>query len=71
MFKVIRYFVCVEAGPTVGAGPFADPDPALALGQALARRGEVARVFSVTGEPVFDLWDEPRLLARYAAGNDA
>lgn len=71
MFKVIRYFVSVDSGPTDQAGPFADSGPALALGQALARRGGTARVFSVTGEPVFDLWDEPQLVARYVAGNDA
>ncbi len=65
MFKVIRYFVLDGRGGR--DGPYRERDEAETRADAVARRGLSAKVFSVTGEPVFDLWEEPRLVAAYPA----
>jgi hypothetical protein len=40
-------------------------DEALAVGQIAARRAVGVAVYEVTGEPVFNLWREPKMLAVY------
>ncbi len=42
---------------------FKTPDEATAMGAELSRRVPGVIVFSVSGEPDFDCWDEPAVLA--------
>ena len=68
MFKVTRYFVRGDAGAGGQEGPFREQGHAVGLAMAMARKGARAMVFSVTGEPVSDLWEEPRLVRSYGPG---
>jgi hypothetical protein len=69
MFKVTRYFV--ENGQGQARGPFRERVEAGAVAASSARRGLAARVYAVTGEPMFDLWNEPELVEAYGAGSSA
>lgn len=44
---------------------FADPATAQAVGQELGERMPGVLVYSITGEPEADYWDEPEEIARY------
>jgi hypothetical protein len=70
VFSVVRYCVqpfSVRAGNVVREEPlqFREREGALSEAQALARRFDVAAVYEVTGWPVQDLWDRPKLIARF------
>jgi hypothetical protein len=66
MFRITHYFIDDEGGGR--RGPFRDRSEAGALAAAAALRGRTARVWAVTGEPMFDLWEEPRLVEAHSAG---
>lgn len=44
---------------------FGDRETALRVGRAMARRRSGVLVFSVAGEPVSDIWQGPRTIARF------
>lgn len=61
MFKVTRYFVRQHMpGGSVQEAPFRSARDAANYARSLARRGIRADAFSVRGEPMFDLWEDPR-----------
>lgn len=66
MFKVTRFYVQRQSSGATVADPetFTDQASALRRGAQIGRR-TVARVYAVTGEPFFNLWDRPRLIAEY------
>lgn len=68
MFKVIRY--CVQwtrKGLVECSEPYRDEERALSDGAARARTGCPVTVYQVRGEPMFDLWEEPRVIANFPA----
>ena len=69
MFKVTRYCVQVfeRARPPDAARQFRDKGAAMLAGRLAARRALGVAIYEVEGEPVQDLWREPKLIARYGA----
>lgn len=69
MFTVVRYCVQVfERRNAPGESrQFRDKARALVAGEAASRRAEGVAVYEVTGEPVQNLWREPRLIASFGA----
>ena len=69
MFKVTRYCVQVfeRERPPDAARQFRDKSEAISVGRAAARRAEAVAVYEVTGEPVQDLWREPKMIAAYGS----
>lgn len=69
MFKVTRYCVQVfeRERPPDAARQFRDRNEALEVGRLAARRAAGVAVYEVTGEPVQDLWREPRMIAAFGS----
>ena len=67
MFKVTRYCVQVfeRERPPDAARQFRDRGAALFAGRLAARRALGVAVYEVEGEPVQDLWGEPKMIAQY------
>lgn len=66
MFTVTRYYVQRRPSGATVADPemFRDRGAAERRGAFIGRRAP-AIVYSVTGEPVSDLWDRPQLIAAF------
>lgn len=49
---------------------YQDRDEALAVGELLAAHVPAVIVFRVTGEPDFDAWEEPQVIARHGRAGE-
>lgn len=69
MFTVVRYCVQVFDRPDVPGETrqYRNRGEALTVGQLAAKRATGVAVYEVVGEPVQDLWREPRLLAQHGS----
>jgi hypothetical protein len=67
MFSVTRYCVQVfdRHNGTAEARQFRDKREALTTGRLAFRRARAVAVYEVVGEPVQNLWREPRLIAAF------
>jgi hypothetical protein len=62
VFKVVRFCVKPEKGEPL---QFYTEGEALSVARRMRRRAGAVTVYRVEGWPVQDLWDRPRLVARF------
>lgn len=69
MFTVTRYSVQVfpRRNAPGEVEQFRDRELALGVGELASRRAAGVAVYEVVGEPFWDLWREPKLIAAYGA----
>jgi hypothetical protein len=67
MFKVTRYVVRQSGARGAEVSEFYSRGEAVSAARAARKRLGSVDVYEVTGWPVQDLWDRPRLVVRLAA----
>lgn len=68
MYEVTEFYIQPADGSAFRLPNERDPNAAAREAERLARRGGEVLLFSVKGWPRFDIWDRPRLVARFNSG---